>query len=254
MSQKTITKEPPLSPVHLESICTLIADTYEGLTGSEITKILGDCGLKDPSPELNKRYRLYNALADHQNAHQCSNGILSFISQAMNPARYFGKQDLFDYRLNELNKRLSLIGLQITTQAKYKKVNVAKTLNEAQERASHYKYKLELRNVHPEVIKYCNEELVKENYFHSVFEGVKSIAQRLRNLTGVHTDGNKLVDLIFSTTNPLLKINPLQTDTDRNEFIGLANITKGLFGMIRNPTAHTPKVLFVIDDYSIISA
>lgn len=248
MSPKPVTKQPPISAVHLESICAMIADTNEGLTGSEITKLLADSLLKDPSPELNKRSRLYNAFADHQNANQCSNGILKFIGQAMNPARYLGKDELFNYRINELNKRLSFIGLEITREAKYRTVTAAKTLTDAQERASHYKYKLELRNVHPEIIKYCNEELVKENYFHSVFEGVKSIAQRLRDLTGVHADGNPLADIVFSTSNPLLKINPLITDSERSEHLGLANIIKGLFGLIRNPTAHTPKIKFVIDE------
>lgn len=159
----------------------------------------------------------------------------------MNPGRYFNKDEVFNYRLNELNKRLSLIGLEITREARYRKVAVAKSLTEAQERASHYKYKLELRAVHPEIIKYCNEELVKENYFHSLFEGVKSVAQRLRDLTGVHTYGNALADVVFSTSNPLLKINPLQTDTQKSEHLGLSNTIKGLFGLILNPTAHTPK-------------
>lgn len=248
MTNKPITKEPMISAVHLESICAMIADTDEGLTGSEITKILADCSLNDHSPSLNKRSRLYNAFVQFQNEKQCSNGILKFLGQAMNPGRYFNKEELFNYRLNELNKRLSLIGLEITKEAKYRKVAVAKTLTEAQERASHYKNKLELRSVHPEIIKYCNEELVKENYFHSVFEGVKSIAQRLRDLTGVHTDGNALADIVFSTSNPLLKINPLQTDTHRSEHLGLASTIKGLFGLIRNPTAHTPKIKFVIDE------
>lgn len=248
MNSKSITKHPAISAINIESICAMIADTNEGLTGSEITKLLADSLLKDPSPELNKRSRLYNAFADHQNTHQCSNGILKFLGLAMNPARYFGKDELFIYRINELNKRLSFIGLEITREAKYKKVTTAKTLTDAQERASHYKYKLELRNVHSEIIKYCNEELVKENYFHSVFEGIKSVAQRLRDLTGVHADGNPLVDVVFSTANPLLKINQLQTDTDRSEHLGLANIIKGLFGLIRNPTAHTPKIKFVIDE------
>lgn len=248
MNSKPVTKHPAISAVNIESICAMIADTNEGLTGSEITKLLADSLLKDPSPELNKRSRLYNAFVDHQNTHQCSNGILKFLGLAMNPARYFGKDELFNYRINELNKRLSFIGLEITREAKYKKVVAARTLTDAQERASHYKYKLELRNVHAEIITYCNEELVKENYFHSVFEGVKGVAQRLRDLTGVHADGNALVDVVFSTANPLLKINPLLTDTERSEHLGLANTIKGLFGLIRNPTAHTPKIKFVIDE------
>lgn len=248
MDNKSANKQPMISAIHLESICDLIADTNDGLTGTEITKILADCSLTDHSPGLNKKSRLYNAFIHYQNTRQCSNGILNFLSQALNPAKYLNKDEAFNFRLNELNKRLSFIGLELTREAKYRMVTAATTLTEAQERASHYKYKLEQRNVHKEVIKYCNEELVKENYFHSVFEGVKSVAQRIRDLTGVHADGNPLVDVVFSTSNPLLRINPLQTDTDRNEHLGLSNMIKGLFGLIRNPTAHTPKIRFVITE------
>jgi len=248
MNSKAVTRHPFISEIHLESICALIAETNDGLTGSEISKILADCSLKDPSPNLNKRNRLYNAFAEYQNEKQCSNGVLKFLSQAMNPARYFNKEELFNYRLNELNKRLSFIGLELTREAKYRPVQVAKTLTEAQERASHYKYKLEQRKVHSEVFKYCNEELVKENYFHSVFEGVKSVAQRLRDLTGVYADGNQLAEVVFAVNQPLLKINPLMTDTDKSEHIGLSNMIKGLFGLIRNPTAHEPKIKFVVTE------
>lgn len=241
-------KQPIITEIYLESICGMIADTNEGLTGTEITKILADCKMTDNSPMLNKRTRLYNAFVHYQNASQCSNGILKFLSHAMHPARYMNNNELFQYRLNEVNKRLSFIGLELTKEAKYKKVTAARTLTEAQERASHYKSKLELRNIHPEVFKYCNEELVQENYFHSVFEGVKSVAQRLRDNTGVYADGNTLVDVVFSTANPLLKINPLLTSTQRSEHLGLSNVIKGLFGIIRNPTAHTPKIKFVIDE------
>lgn len=239
-------KQTMINSVHSESICNMIADTNEGLTGTEITKILADCNLYDHSPGLNKRSRLFNAFVHYQNKNQCSNAILKFLSQAMHPARYFNNDELFQYRLNELNKRLSFIGLEITKEAKYRKVTAAKTLSDAQERASHFKSKLELRNIHSEVLKYCQQEVLQENYFHSVFEGVKSVAQRLRDFTGVHADGNPLADVVFSTSSPLLRINPMLTDNDRSEHVGLSNIIKGIFGLIRNPTAHTPKIKFVI--------
>ena len=87
-----------------------------------------------------------------------------------------------------------------------------------------------------------------ENYFHSVFEATKSIADRLRNLTGLYADGNALVETAFSTTNPLIKINHLITDTDRSEHLGLCNLIKGIFGLIRNSTAHEPKIKFEITE------
>src|SRR5688572_12866261 len=102
-----VTKRPIIPPYHLESICKTIAETNDGLTGTEIGKILSDSGIKDPDPSLTKWKRLYNAFVSSQNLHQCSNQILVFLSQAMQPTRYFGKHELFLSRLHELNKRLS---------------------------------------------------------------------------------------------------------------------------------------------------
>jgi len=41
---------------------------------------------------------------------------------------------------------------------------------------------------------------------------------------------------------PTLAINALATDTDKGEQRGFANLLIGVFGTIRNPTAHNPKV------------
>ena len=110
------------------------------------------------------------------------------------------------------------------------------------------KHKLENRNVHAKIFEYCKAELLVENYFHSVFEATKSIADRLRQMTGLYADGNPLVELVFSTSNPLVRINYLKNDTDRSEHIGLCNLIKGIFGLIRNPTAHEPKIKFEISE------
>jgi uncharacterized protein (TIGR02391 family) len=97
-------------------------------------------------------------------------------------------------------------------------------------------------------MQYCKAELLVDNYFHSVFEAVKSIADRLRQMTGIHADGNALADVVFSTNNPLVRINLMSNDTERSEHIGLCNLIKGLFGLIRNPTAHVPKIKFAINE------
>ncbi len=241
-------KYPNIQSYHLESICDVIASTSDGLTGTEIGNILGDCRIEDIDPLNSKRKRLYNAFVGYQNGSQCSNKILNFLTTAMQPSRYLGKDTLFHFRLNALNKSLSFIGLALTEQAKFKNIDKATTLTEAQQRASHYKYKLEMRNTHPNIVKYCEEEISDENYFHSVFEAIKGLADRIRNMTGLYADGVPLADVAFSTSTPLIQINGLQNDTHRSEHIGLANLIKGLFGLIRNPTAHTPKIKFVIDE------
>lgn len=239
-------KRPPLESYQIESICKTIADTNDGLTGSEIGKILQDSNITDPL--LTKWKRLYNAFVNWQNKHQCSNNILDFIRRALQPVRYIGKEEAYQERRHEINKRLSFIGVEVNEKGNLTETTIATTITEAEQRASKYKHKLLAREVHSEVIKYCNAELLQENYFHSVFEGVKSVADRLRGLTGIHADGNELAEVVFSTKNPQLHINNLSTDTERNEHIGLMNLIKGLFGLIRNPTAHTPKVKFAIDE------
>lgn len=235
-------------PHVLEGICRTIADTGAGLTGTEIGQILRDSGIEDIDSLNTKWRRLYNAFVGWQNKHQCSNHLLKFIQAAMRPIRYIGQEAVFHDRRIELNKRLSFIGLELGETGKYRIIDASTTISEAEQRANRFKHKLENRNVHAFIFNYCHAELLVENYFHSIFEATKSIADRLRNITGLTTDGNGLAETAFSSVTPLIRINSLSTDTDRSEHIGLCNIVKGVFGLIRNPTAHEPKIKFVISE------
>jgi uncharacterized protein (TIGR02391 family) len=48
--------------------------------------------------------------------------------------------------------------------------------------------------------------------------------------------------------NPLIRISLIKDENDRSEHLGLMNIIKGLFGLIRNPTAHIPKIKFLVSE------
>jgi len=239
----------PMFEAHiLEGICRTIGDTTTGLSGTEIGQILLNAKIPDIDSQNAKWKRLYSAFADWQNKHQCSNHILRFIQDALQPVRYIGKEEIFHNRILEINKRLSFIGTELTETGKYKEVEKATTIAEAEQRANRLKHKLENRNVHAIIFEYCKAELLVENYFHSVFEATKSIADRLRHITGLYADGNALVETAFSTSNPMIRINYLRNDTDRSEHIGLCNLIKGIFGLIRNPTAHEPKIKYEITE------
>ena len=245
----TITKRRPVfEAAVIEAICKTIADTHDGLTGTEIGSLLAQCSINDIDLQNTKWKRLYHAFVEWQNTNQCSNHILTFIQSALSPVKYLGKEELFHSRRHEINKRLSFIGVELNERGKYQEVNKATTISEAEQRASRFKYKLEIRNVHELIFEYCTPELLAENFFHSVFEAIKSIAERIRKMTGLYADGAELIDITFSTKNPLLRINLLQNDTDRSEHLGLMNLIKGMFGLIRNPTAHVPKIKFEIDE------
>lgn len=68
----------------LEQICNIIGDTADGLTGSEISHVLYQAGIKDTDPNMTKRYRIFNALKAKQNVDGCANHIINFIQIVKN--------------------------------------------------------------------------------------------------------------------------------------------------------------------------
>src|SRR5690606_4931333 len=132
-----------------------------------------------------------------QNENKCSNHILKFIQAAMQPVRYIGNETVFTDRRMELNKRLSFVGMELSEAGKYRIVDKSVTISEAEERANKFHHKLQNRNVHELIFNYCKAELMVENYFHSVFEATKSVAERLRIMTGKSLDGNTLAEVVF---------------------------------------------------------
>lgn len=232
----------------LEGLCKTLGDTQNGLTGTEIGKFLAEVKIPDWDSTNTKWKRLYNAFVKHQNEIQYSNKILKFINKSMNPARFIGKQEEFEFLRYELNKRLCFISLELTESGKFIKTDGVKTITDAEQRAKRLKNKLEQRNTHPTIFQYCEAELLADNYFHTVFEATKSIAETIRDRTGLTGDGAELVDIAFSIKNPLIQINNLENDTQRSEHKGFANLIKGVFGMFRNVTAHAPKIIWEMDE------
>jgi uncharacterized protein (TIGR02391 family) len=96
---------------------------------------------------------------------------------------------------------------------------------------------------HAEVLRYCEEELLRKSLFHAVFQATKGVSERLRQMSGLTSDGAELVDQCFGARSgqPLLQINGYRTDSETSEQRGFANLLKGLFGTFRNPPAHTPR-------------
>jgi uncharacterized protein (TIGR02391 family) len=166
----------------------------------------------------------------------------------MLPGRFIGKNEQFENARRELNAVLSFDGLELTQQADFRRVTIARTIAEAEKRAKILSAKLQGRKIHPEVLKFCNAELLQNNYFHAVFEATKSLAQRIRDLTGLQSDGSLLVDEALSLKKPLLAFNSLQTETQMSEHKGFSMLLKGCFAAVRNPLAHEPKILWTGED------
>ena len=244
---------PKFNDTHLEEICAVIADTNTGLTGSDIGRLLGQLKIADPDPQNTKRIRLYNALSQRQDRDACGNHVVAFIQAAMNPVRYRGSSAFFEDKRAEVNEVLAFEGYALGEDGKLRKrqQGAATTLSQAQQRASRLRVLLVERGIHADVLRFCQAELLQDNFFHAVFEATKSVADKIRQRTGLTADGSQLVDDAFGLGNtgmPLFAFNSLQTPTQQSEHRGLMNLLKGMFGAFRNPPAHSPKIAWPIGE------
>lgn len=243
----------------LEAIADALGDTSEGLTGSEISFLLKSSTILDVAPSLTKRIRLYDAFAHEQNTRGDRSHILGFIRRALRPERFVRDPERFEPLRMNVNRALAFAGLSVDASGKLEQGQAAATLSEAEKRARELRADLTSRGVHPDVMKFCRQELLADNYFHAVLEAVKSVADKVRDRTGLLDDGSTLADRAFGGDVPMLAINALVTDSQKSEQKGFVNLLKGTFSMFRNPTAHAARVQWQIskedaeDLFSLVS-
>ena len=229
----------------LEAIAGALGDTQDGLTNPEIEFLISSAKMVDPG-KATKRVRIYNAFAESQNSKRNRTHVLEFIRLAMSPARYSREPHRFEPMRAALNQALAFAGLVVDQAGKLTSVEAVSTLPEAQCRARDLRADLEGRGVHSDVLAFCRAELLADNYFHAVQEAVKSVADKMRRMTGLIDDGGSLVDRALGGEPPILAINRRSTVSERSEQSGFANLVRGTFGMFRNPTAHEARVNWVM--------
>lgn len=226
----------------IESVCKVLGDTQFGFTGSEIGRLLAQCGIEDTAPTDTKWRRLYAAFNYHPDAAYVRAAVFNFISKSMDPGRFVGDADRHKGIRHNLNQALAFAGAQLGENGQLYTVPAVATISEAEARADDLRSSLEPRNIHQDVLRCCRKELLTEDYFHAVFEASKSIFDKIRILTGLEGDGGRLVDAALGGETPILAINARSSDSEISEQKGFANLIRGTYGMFRNPTAHELRI------------
>jgi len=250
-----------LNEQQLKAICNVLADTNQGLTKTELTHLLEQCQISvmDDGKSsngftytigLNKRDWLYNCFANEINSHKSFERIFIFIEKALNPVSYTNEtsRQKYHFLFEGINKVLLLIGLNISNEGKLTEVAQAKTLDEVDRRVNNLRRQLYNRAIHHEVEKYCINDYLRKDYYDAVFEAAKGLAERVREITGLSTDGSALFQTAFAKNNPYIVFNSLKTDSEINEFLGLKELLESIYHLVRNPVAHTPKINWKIDE------
>lgn len=253
--ESSLTRHEPWPEPVVRGVADVLGATEDGLTGSQIGQLLRTVQVPDVAPSASKRDRLFEALCARQTRDRASNCVIAFITQAMSPVLYRDNPRIFSARRDRLNEVLVFVGVRVNDKGQVAYAPAAATPDDAAKRANSLRAELRRRGTHPEVLRYCADEVLAKNWFHASLEAAKGLAQRLRDLTGLTGDGAKVVTTALSLGRsgvPLLAINSLQTESDRDEQTGFVNLLQGLFGMYRNPVAHDPRCLRTVTDDELL--
>lgn len=245
----------------LKAICAILAHTDKGFSKTELKRFLSASNMKAVDDGfrhngtayqigLNKKDWLYNCFVEGINNSNSFDCVYRFIETALNPILYtaMDKRDKYNYLVEETNKVLFLLGYEINKSGKITCTKKANNLDEVDERVNHLQKKLYERSIHREVYKYCIKDYLRKDFFDAIFEASKGLAQRVRDITGLRTDGSELFETAFSKKDPFIFFNRLSTDSEKNEHNGLKELLNSIFHLVRNPAAHTPKINWHINE------
>jgi uncharacterized protein (TIGR02391 family) len=233
---------PSFSDAVLESVARAIGSAGEPLTGAGISRIFSACNIEDKSAESTKWKRLHHTFRALQQHDGCANNVCAFLETALAPARWSGNGDGHTAVREAVNRALMMAGIEIATDGKVRSVKAATTVGEAGERVNRLQTKMEQRSVHPEVLKTCRTLMLRDsNYFHAVFEITKGIADRLRSMAKLSSDGAPLIDETLekgSRPFPIIALNSYNSASLVNDQKGIAHLARGLLHAFRHVTAH----------------
>ncbi|MDR1539622.1 MAG: TIGR02391 family protein [Clostridiales bacterium] len=77
------------------------------------------------------------------------------------------------------------------------------------------------------------KDYLRKDYYDAVFEAAKGLAERVRQITGLTTDGGTLFQKALSKNDPYIFFNTLQTDSEISEFTGLKELLEAIFHLGR---------------------
>lgn len=92
--------------------------------------------------------------------------------------------------------------------------------------------------LHPKVLEVSQSLFESGHYSQAIFEALKAVNNLVKERTGLSLDGKDLMSKAFREENPIIKLNELNTQSDKDEQEGFKFLYMGAIVGIRNPKAH----------------
>jgi len=91
---------------------------------------------------------------------------------------------------------------------------------------------------HPKVVE-ASRELFKDGHYRdAIYRAFVEVNNFVKDKADSQLDGRKLMSTVFSLDSPIIKLNSLKTQSDRDEQEGFMFLFMGAMEGIRNPKAH----------------
>jgi uncharacterized protein (TIGR02391 family) len=99
-------------------------------------------------------------------------------------------------------------------------------------------YLFDKMQFHPRLIAASKSLFESGHYAQAIFEAFKAVNNFIKQKTGLNLDGKQLMAKAFNEEGPVIKLNELKTQSDRDEQEGFKFLFMGAMEGIRNPKAH----------------
>ena len=243
----------------IESVCRVLGELTSGYKITIMFKTLNfydDDNIQYGKAVSTKWKRLRDAIIYECTQQHRARPFFQIIEYIMKPIDFVHAPDAWQENRKAINSSLIFYGFELTDSGKIIQTTAVESVADAQKRLQSFQNKLDMYEIHENVLQFCNKELLQNNYFHAILEASKSVLQRVREISELEPDGTALIQQALSTKNPviLIKGNMLKNETDRSLYNGLKNLLETIVSLYRNPTAHSPKLFDVTSETDAITA
>ena len=226
------------SPEVLEHVAKLVAETR---TGSEITEFFRVAGYPHIQHDGSTKWRFVCAALQELSASEGGpRHVARIIEKLADPKQYIGNPQVHGRVLEEVNRALFFDRLALDEE---NRIAAAEPGSEPPRPVGQpHAPDLDLFDrmaFHPEVVRASRSLFESGHHPQAIFEAYKALNNFVKAKSGMsHLDGQALMGQVFGTRHPKIRLNPLQTQSDRDEQGGFKFLYMGAMTGIRNPKAH----------------
>lgn len=222
----------------LQFVAKLIAETR---TGSEITEFFRVAGYPHVQHDGSTKWRfVYAALHELNQSKGGPGHVARIIEKLADPKQYIGTPQIHARVAEEVNRALFYDGLALDVENRIEAIPPGSEAPRRlrQPHAPHLDL-FDRMAFHPEVVRASRSLFESGHYPQAIFEAYKALNNFVKGKSGVsHLDGQALMGQVFGTDEPTIRLNPLETKSDRDEQDGFKFLYMGAMTGIRNPKAH----------------